>query len=85
MGKGARKADNSSYEDNYAIHGAPIGGEAYINTMINLGANPEDPFQIFPEVAELYVKRANELKAIVAERKAAKRLGLQLIRSWHLN
>lgn len=72
MGKGARKADNSSYEANCATHGAPLGGDAYINTIKNLGGNPEDPFHIFPEVAELYAKRAEELKDIVAERYAAK-------------
>ena len=72
MGKGARKADNSSYEANCATHGAPLGGDAYINTIKNLGGNPKDPFHIFPEVAELYAKRAEELKGIVAERYAAK-------------
>ena len=72
MGKGARKADNSSYESNCATHGAPLGGDAYINTIKNLGGDPENPFQIFPEVQELYARRAAELKAIVAERYAAK-------------
>ena len=72
MGKGARKADNSSYEKNCATHGAPLGGDAYINTMKNLGADPENPFQIFPEVKELYAKRAAELKQICAERYAKK-------------
>ena len=72
MGKGARKADNTSYESNCATHGAPLGGDAYINTMKNLGADPENPFQIFPEVQELYAKRAEELKKIVAERYAEK-------------
>ena len=72
MGKGARKADNSSYEHNCATHGAPLGGDAYTNTVKNLGGNPEQPFQIFPEVAELYAKRREELKAIVGERYAAK-------------
>ena len=72
MGKGARKADNSSYEHNCATHGAPLGGEAYRNTIINLGGNPDDPFQIFPEVKELYAKRAAELEKIVAERNAKK-------------
>ncbi len=72
MGKGARKADNSSYESNCATHGAPLGGDAYINTIKNLGGDPENPFQIFPEVQELYAKRAAELKQIVAERYAAK-------------
>ena len=72
MGKGARKADNSSYEADCATHGAPLGDGAYINTIKNLGGNPDDPFHIFPEVAELYTKRAEELKGIVAERYAAK-------------
>ena len=39
--------------------------------MKNLGGDPENPFQIFPEVKELYAKRAEELKKIVAERRAA--------------
>lgn len=68
MGKGARKADGSSYEANCATHGAPLGGEAYVNTIKNLGGDPENPFVIFPEVAELYAKRAEELRKIVAER-----------------
>ena len=72
MGKGARKADNSSYESNCATHGAPLGGDAYVNTIKNLGGDPENPFQIFPEVQELYARRAAELKNIVAERYAAK-------------
>ena len=72
MGKGARKADGSSYECNCATHGAPLGGDAYVNTMKNLGADPENPFVIFPEVEEMYARRREELKAIVAERYAEK-------------
>ncbi len=72
MGKGARKADNSSYEACCATHGAPLGGDAYINTIKNLGGDPASPFQVFPDVKELYDKRAEELKVIVAERYAAK-------------
>ena len=68
MGKGARKEDNSSYECNCKTHGAPLGGDAYKNTMINLGANPEDPFVIFDDVKEIYAKRAEELKNIVSAR-----------------
>ena len=72
MGKGARKADGSSYESDCATHGAPLGGDAYINTIKNLGGDPEHPFQIFPEVQALYAKRREELKKIVAERQAQK-------------
>ena len=72
MGKGARRADNTSYEACCATHGSPLGGDAYINTIKNLGGDIDNPFQIFPEVKELYAKRAEELKTIVAERYAAK-------------
>ena len=72
MGKGARKADGSSYESNCATHGAPLGGDNFVETMKNLGADPANPFQIFPEVQELYARRAEELKKICAERYAQK-------------
>ncbi|MCC8188221.1 MAG: transketolase [Bacteroides sp.] len=72
MGKGARKADGSSYEASTATHGAPLGGDAYINTIKNLNGDPQNPFVIFPEVAEMYAKRAEELKKIVADRKESK-------------
>ena len=72
MGKGARKADGSSYEANCATHGAPLGGDNFVQTMKNLGADPESPFQIFPEVQEMYAKRAAELKDICAQRYAEK-------------
>ena len=70
MGKGALKADGTSYERNCKTHGAPLGGDAYKNTVANLGGDPENPFVIFDEVKDLYAKRAEELKAIVAERHA---------------
>ena len=74
MGKGAVGADKSSYENKVSTHGQPLSaaGVAIADTIRNLGGNPDDPFQIFPEVAELYAKRAKELEAIVAERYAAK-------------
>lgn len=72
MGKGCLRADGSSYEHDCGTHGAPLGGDAYINTIKNLNGDLENPFQIFPEAAEIYAKRREELKAIVAERHAAK-------------
>ena len=71
MGKGARKDDGTSYEHNVKTHGAPLGGEAYTNTVKNLGGDPENPFVIFDDVKELYAKRAEELRAIAKERHAA--------------
>ena len=68
MGKGSRKADNTSFERNCKTHGAPFGPEAFKNTVVNLGGDPENPFVIFDEVKDLYAKREAELKALVAER-----------------
>lgn len=68
MGKGALKADGSSYERNVKTHGAPLGDGAYINTVKNLGGNPDDPFKIQPEVQKLYDDRQAELRKIVAKR-----------------
>ena len=70
MGKGARKADGSSFERDCKTHGAPLGGDAFVNTVKNLGGDPAQPFAIFDDVKELYAKREAELAAIVAERKA---------------
>ncbi len=74
MGKGAVGADKSSYENKVSTHGQPLSaaGVSIADTIRNLGGTPDDPFQIFPEVAELYAKRAKELETIVAERYAAK-------------
>lgn len=70
MGKGCRKADNTSYERDCKTHGAPLGGDAYVNTIKNLGADPENPFVIRDEVAQMYEERKQDLRKIVAERKA---------------
>ncbi len=66
MGKGARQADGSSYERNCKTHGAPLGGDAYRNTIQNLGGNPDNPFCIFPDVEAVYDARLKEL-ALIAE------------------
>ena len=70
MGKGARTADNQCYERSCKTHGAPLGGDAYRNTIINLGGNPDDPFVIYDEVQAMYDRRAQELKTIAAVRHA---------------
>jgi transketolase len=70
MGKGALKADGTSYENTCKTHGAPLGDGAYTNTVKHLGGDPENPFVIFPEVQEMYDNRAKELSALCAERHA---------------
>lgn len=74
MGKGAKGEDNSSFENKVSTHGQPLtaAGACLIKTVSGLGGNPEKPFIVFPEVAELYANRAKELEAIVAKKHAAK-------------
>ena len=72
MGKGALKADGTSYERNCKTHGAPLGGDAFVNTIKNLGGDPADPFQIFPEVKKLYQQRRAELRKIMDAKYAKK-------------
>lgn len=71
MGKGAVKADGSSFERQVSTHGQPLShaGADFKATIKNLGGDPEDPFVIFPEVAALY-KEAHTRKAeYVAKKK----------------
>ena len=70
MGKGARQADGTSYERNCKTHGAPLGGDAYVNTIKNLGGDPENPFVVWPEVSKMYEERKAELRAWAKERHA---------------
>ena len=70
MGKGALKADGSSYEHSIKTHGAPLGDGAFANTIKNLDGDPENPFTIFDDVKELYENRKNDLVTIVAKRRA---------------
>ena len=56
MGKGAVTEEGQSFEREVETHGMPLSkaGASYAGTIKNLGGNPENPFQIFPEVAEYY-------------------------------
>lgn len=72
MGKGARKEDGSSFENQCATHGMPLseGGASYTKTIENLGGNPANPFVVFPEVAEYYQNVLQEKVKYAAARKA---------------
>ena len=74
MGKGAKGADQSSYENKVSTHGQPLSaaGASMEETIKNLGGDPAQPFVIFPEVVQLYANCKEELKAIMAEKKAIK-------------
>jgi len=71
MGKGAVNADGLNFEDQVSTHGMPLSaaGGDYKKTIANLGGNPEDPFQIFDDVAELYKNRKAELIKWATEHK----------------
>lgn len=68
MGKGARRADNTSYENCCDTHGAPLGGDAYKNTIKNLGGDVDNPFVIFPETQKLYSARREALMDIAKKK-----------------
>lgn len=75
MGRGCVKADGSNFEGQCSTHGQPLSksGADYPMTVKNLGGDPENPWVIREEVKQLYAARAEELRAIVAERRAAER------------
>lgn len=58
MGKGCVTATGDMYEGECELHGKPIGDTKadYVKTLINLGANPESPFDIYEEVQTHYSK-----------------------------
>ena len=63
MGKGAVTADGKCFEGECETHGQPLSkaGASFEKTMENLGADPKNPFVIFPEV-EAYFKKIRERK-----------------------
>jgi len=66
MGKGLVDEDGNSFERKTSIHGQPVSkaGASFEKSILNLGGSPEDPFNIFVEVKELYrdiIKRKKEM------------------------
>lgn len=72
MGKGAVTDAGENFERQCSTHGQPLtgAGASFAKTVTNLGGDVENPFQIFPEVADAYTARKEELKAYVAEKRA---------------
>lgn len=77
MGKGCVTADGSMYEGECELHGKPIGDTKadYVKTLLNLNANPEDPFAIYAEVAAHY-------SGILSKKAAKASLRKQEIAKW---
>jgi transketolase len=72
MGKGVKKEDGSAFEGEVELHGKPLGQSkaSFSKTIASLGGNPEDPFQIFPDVAEYYAGVLEQKRKNAATRKA---------------
>jgi len=73
MGKGCVTAEGENWEGKCSTHGAPLSkaGASFEKTIENLGGDPTNPFQIFPEVQKLYENRAAELRELANKRYAA--------------
>ena len=72
MGKGALDEAGASFERKTATHGMPLGeaGASFKKSISNLAGDPEDPFKVFPEVAEYYTQVKQSLTKYIAEKKA---------------
>lgn len=70
MGKGCLTEDEQSFENKCSTHGQPLSkaGASIAKTIAHLGGNPDDPFQIFPEVKQLYDERAAALRELANRR-----------------
>lgn len=73
MAKGVVRTDGSSLEGAVSTHGQPLSkaGADAPATIKGLGGNPENPFEIWNDVAEVFNHRLNELKEIAAQRHTA--------------
>ncbi len=73
MGKGARKADGSFFEGEVELHGQPLSGAgaSFEATVSGLGGNPDQPFQIFPDVEALYSSVLSQKRKEAKRRKNA--------------
>ena len=72
MGKGCVTADGSMFEGYCELHGQPISktDADYEKTLLNLGANPEKPFDIYDDVEAFYKNLVSEKTASAAKKKA---------------
>jgi len=73
MGRGCVTADGQNFEGKCSTHGQPLSksGASYQATIANLGGDPENPWVIWDDVKQLYDERAQRLRSVVKERRAA--------------
>lgn len=75
MGRGAVTATGENFEGKCSTHGQPLSksGADYAMTIKNLGGNPDNPWVIRDEVKQFYAQRREQLRGIVAQRRAAQK------------
>ena len=71
MGKGVLTEGGESLEGGVDLHGKPISkaGASVVNTINSLGGDPDNPFQLFPDVARHYAQVLEKKRDLVAQRK----------------
>ena len=74
MGKGLLDNEGKSFERKTSTHGMPVSeaGGSFEKSLIHLGGNIADPFQIFEEVKEFYKTVINKKTQTASEWKKAK-------------
>ena len=72
MGKGCVTEDGSMFEGHCELHGQPIGntGADYAKTLLNLGMDPDSPFEIYSEVKAFYKDVLAKKETEAADKKA---------------
>ncbi len=75
MGKGLLDEDGNSFERKTSTHGMPVSeaGASFEKSLLNLGGNINNPFQIFDDVAEYYRNVLLKKSAMAREWKKRKR------------
>jgi transketolase len=71
MGKGAVTETGENFERQTSTHGMPLSdaGASFEKTIANLGGDPSDPFNIFPEIQARYDEVLNAKRKAVAEKR----------------
>ncbi|MBN1131628.1 MAG: transketolase [Bacteroidales bacterium] len=72
MGKGALTESDENFERQTSTHGMPLSeaGASFEKSVLNLGGDPKNPFAIFPEVRDTYLKVLEKKRREVAEKRA---------------
>ncbi|WP_251619895.1 transketolase family protein [Odoribacter lunatus] len=72
MGKGALGPNGEDFSNKVSTHGQPLtgAGASIEKTVENLGGDPQNPFQIFPEVKEYYAQVLERKREYARKKKA---------------